>query len=91
MSDIITTGNEPAIELLRERVTQIQTRINARALENALDTSTVDELLDLIATLSRKPRAKKVRAQDTEPRPANDTPDEPRPTVFATPPVEEAA
>jgi hypothetical protein len=97
MSDVIPTQHDAAILVLREREAQLDGEIqtHSRALE--LATAQRELLLDLIATLSRKPRARSPRAvsravPETAPETcANDPGDaSPRPTVFATPSLVEA-
>jgi hypothetical protein len=85
MSETNCAPNESAIEVLRERISLLDGQIEARSIANAADLSTRDVLLDLIATLSRKPRARKPRAIETDTRPANDAEGEVRPSVFAAP------
>jgi hypothetical protein len=93
MSDFIPVQHESALAVLRDRERDLGAEIqtDSRALE--LKTARHDELLDLIAALSRKPRVRTPRAV-TRPAPANDQPEacaadagdaSPRPTVFATP------
>lgn len=104
MSDTIPTQHESAVAVLRKQVCELDTQIAATARKLELETAQRDVLLDLEALLTRKPRARKVRAA-TE-TPANDTArkiaDLPefeadpqstlgvRPSVFAAP-AEEAA
>jgi hypothetical protein len=93
MSDVIPTQHDAAILVLREREVQLDGEIqtHSRALE--LAAAQRELLLDLIATLSRKPRVRAPRAVTRVPvEPANDQPEEPspRPTVFATPSLVEA-
>ena len=71
MSD--TTPHDAAILVLRERERDLDGEIQGhqRALEIA--TARREELLDLIALLSRKPRVRKARAAaEPQPEPAND-------------------
>lgn len=84
MSDIIPTQHESAVAVLRKQVCDLDTQIAATARKLELETAQRDVLLDLEALLTRKPRARKVRAA-TE-TPANDMPA----SVFAAP-TEEAA
>jgi hypothetical protein len=58
MSDITITGNEAAIDTLRERVSQLDRELQSHQHAIELAGARRDELLDLIATLSRKPRAR---------------------------------
>lgn len=93
MSDVIPTQHESALVVLRDRERDLDAEIqtHTRALE--LATAQRELLLDLIATLSRKPRMRTPRAVTRVPvEPANDQPEEPspRPTVFATPSLVEA-
>ena len=85
MSEVIPTQHESAIAVLREREAQLDGEIqtHSRALE--LATAQRELLLDLIATLSRKPRVRAPRAV-IRAAPLTDTADDTqRPTVFATP------
>jgi hypothetical protein len=73
MSDAYQTPHDAAILVLRERERELDSEIqgHTRALE--LAAARREELLDLIAMLSRKPRARKVRAvAEAQPEPAND-------------------
>lgn len=82
MSDQIPTPHDAAILVLRERERELDGEIQGhqRALE--LASARREELLDLIATLSRKPRQRKVRATvEVQPEPANDA----APSVFGAP------
>jgi hypothetical protein len=87
MSDIIPTPHDAAIAVITERARELDTEILGH--QRCIDVATAsrNELLDLVATLSRKPRARRTR-----PMPAgvtlllDDTAEEsPRPTVFAVP------
>lgn len=62
MSDMIPSQHESAIAVLREREAQLDVEIqtHSRALE--LATAQRELLLDLIATLSKKPRVRAPRA-----------------------------
>jgi len=66
MSDL-NGVQDPATELLRERVRQIEADIAAHKARMEGATMVRDELLDLIATLSRKPRARKPRIVTEQP------------------------
>ena len=68
MSDHITT-NDAAIAVITDRVRELDAEILEH--QRAIDVATASrgELADLIATLSRKPRARKARA--SEPASAN--------------------
>lgn len=81
MSDQIPTPHDAAILVLRERERDLDGEIqgHTRALE--LAAARREELLDLIALLSRRPRARKARvAAEPQPEPANDPV-----SVFGTP------
>jgi hypothetical protein len=92
MSDIITTPHEAAIAVITERARELDAEILGHQRSIDVATASRNELLDLIATLSRKPRARKPRpvaesvghAEDA-PRPTVDA--APRPSVFASVPV----
>lgn len=93
MTEAIPVQHESAVAVLREREVQLDSEIqtHARALE--LATAQRELLLDLIATLSRKPRIRAARAAARPAsEPANDQPDAPapRPSVFATPALDVA-
>jgi hypothetical protein len=97
MSDLpIPTQHESAVAVLRDRERELDADIQAdsRALE--LKTARRDELLDLIATLSRRPRVRTPRVVRAS-EPANDQPEDASqrplapPTVFATPSLAEEA
>lgn len=93
MSDMIPAQHESAIAVLREREAQLDGEIqtHSRALE--LATAQRELLLDLIATLSKRPRVRAPRAPSRPmSEPANDQPEHvsPRPTVFVTPANDEA-
>jgi hypothetical protein len=99
MSDFIPVQHESALAVLRDRERDLGAEIqtDSRALE--LKTARHDELLDLIAALSRKPRVRAPRAITRPAAAANDQPEacaadagdaSPRPTVFATPSLEVA-
>jgi hypothetical protein len=95
MSDIIPVQHESAVAILHTRACELFREIEAqkRALEIA--TAKHDELLDLIATLSRKPRVRTARkpVEPANDQPANDQPEDTssRPTVFASPSMAEEA
>lgn len=88
MSDTIPTQHESAVAVLRERERVLDAEIGVHARRVEVLSERRDELLDLIATLTRKPRTRKPRTV-TE-APANDAEDQ-RPTVFAAPAVTEEA
>lgn len=80
MSDANPTQHDAAILVLREREREVFAEMQShhRALEIA--TARREELLDLIATLSRKPRPRRARAPAEAPQePANDA------SVFGAP------
>ena len=86
MSDIIPTQHESAVLVVRERAELLAADIQAQRRNLEIATARHEELLDLIAMLSRKPRVRAPRvARPVEP--ANVTPEEsaPRPSVFAAP------
>ena len=89
MSDHITT-NDAAIAVITDRVRELDVEILEH--QRAIDVATASrgELADLIATLSRKPRARKARA--AEPASANVLELAPAaaPSVFAAVSVESA-
>ena len=87
----IPTQHESAVAVVRKQVCDLDAQIQVTARKLELETAQRDVLLDLEALLTRKPRARKTRA--TVEAPANDSAEEntPRPTVFATPSIEEAA
>lgn len=80
MSDTTPTPNDAAIAVITERARELDIEILGH--QRCIDVATAsrNELLDLIATLSRKSRPRKVRAV---PEAAND--EAPRQTVFAAP------
>lgn len=84
MSDTTPTPMDAAIAVITDRARELETEILGH--QRCIDVATAsrNELLDLIATLSRKPRARKVRVIQEA---ANDTAETPRQTVFATPGV----
>jgi hypothetical protein len=88
MSDVIPAQHESAIAVLREREAHLDSEIQAHSRALELATAQRELLLDLIATLSKKPR---VRAPRPVPRPAPDPVNDPtevasqRPSVFALP------
>jgi hypothetical protein len=89
MSDLIPTPHDAAIAVITERARELDAEILGH--QRCIDVATAsrNELLDLVATLSRKPRARRPRAV---PEAANDTAEESlRSTVFAVPGVGEAA
>jgi hypothetical protein len=102
MSDNLPTQHESAVAVLRKQVSDLDAQIQATARKLELETAQRDVLLDLEALVTRKPRARKVRAV-TE-TPANDSArkiaDLPefeadpqsalgvRPSVFASPQIE---
>jgi hypothetical protein len=88
MSDHITT-NDAAIAVITDRVRELDAEILEH--QRAIDVATASrgELADLIATLSRKPRARKARA--SEPASANVLELAPAaPSIFAPVSVEPA-
>lgn len=62
MSDANPTQHDAAILVLRERERELFAEIQDHQRKLDLATARREELLDLIATLSRKPRARKARA-----------------------------
>jgi hypothetical protein len=88
----ITSPHEAAIAVITERANALDAEILGH--QRCIDVATAsrNELLELVATLSRKPRARKPRAvaesgsqaEDTQ-RPAVDA--APRPSVFGAVPV----
>lgn len=82
MSDTTPTPMDAAIAVITDRARELETEILGH--QRCIDVATAsrNELLDLIATLSRKPRARKVRVIQEA---ANDTAEAPRQTVFAAP------
>ena len=89
MSDTIPTQHESAVALMRDRASQLAAEMQGHARKLEVATERHEELLDMIALLTRKPRTRKPRAV-TE-APANDAAEESRPSVFAAPATEEAA
>lgn len=89
MSDTIPVQHESAVAVLqaRERVLDAERLMHLGRAEKVAERQ--DELLNVIAELTRKPRAARKPRVTTE-APANDTAEEPRPSVFAVP-GEEAA
>lgn len=82
MSDIIATPHDAAILVLRERERELEAEIHGHTRALELAAARREELLELIATLSRKPRARKARpTAEAQPEPAND----PAPSVFGAP------
>jgi hypothetical protein len=82
MSDANPTQHDAAILVLRDRERELfaEMQNHQRSLEIA--TARREELLDLIATLSRKPRPRRARpTTEALPEPAND----PAPSVFGAP------
>jgi septal ring factor EnvC (AmiA/AmiB activator) len=91
MSDTITT-NDAAIEIITERVHKLDADIARHKAAIDVATASRSELADLIATLSRKPRARKARA--AEPAANVVAMEPPAPSIFApvvAEAVEEAA
>lgn len=88
MSDTTPTPNDAAIAVITERARELETEILGHQRSIDVATASRNELLDLIATLSRKSRPRKVRAV---PEAANDAAEAPRQTVFAAPCVTDAA
>lgn len=86
MSDTTPTPMDAAIAVITDRARELETEILGHQRSIDVAAASRNELLDLIATLSRKPRARKVRVIQEA---ANDTAAEeaPRQTVFATPGV----
>ena len=88
MSDTIT-ANDAAIAVITERVRELDADIARHRAAIDVATASRGELLDLIATLSRKPRARKARA--AEPASANVLELAPAaPSIFAPVSVEPA-
>jgi hypothetical protein len=69
MSDNISTTLDPALDLLCKREREIDADIQVHLARAAGATAVRDELRDLIASLSRKPRPRKARGTEaaTEP------------------------
>jgi len=87
MSDISANPMDAAIAVLRERERELDGEILAHTRQVEMATARRDELLDLIATLSRKPRPRKPRqVAEAAPSAAEDA----RPSLFAAPPREVA-
>ncbi len=91
MSDIIPVQHESAVAILRERIGEFDSEIGGYTESLRLANAGREVLLDMVARLTRVPRAKKSRV--VVEAPANDQPEEtsPRPTVFSTPSLEAAA
>jgi hypothetical protein len=86
MSETNTTSPlDAAIAVITERARELETEILGH--QRCIDVATAsrNELLDLIATLSRKPRARKPRVVAESGSQAEDA--APRPSVFASVPV----
>lgn len=81
MSDANPTQHDAAILVLREREREVFAEIQSHHRAMEIATARREELLDLIATLSRKPRARKARSIEAQPEPANDA----APSVFGAP------
>lgn len=81
MSDIITTPHEAAIAVITDRARELETEILGHQRSIDVASASRNELLDLIATLSRKPRARKPRAVAEITGPAEEAP---RQTMFAS-------
>jgi hypothetical protein len=77
MSDL-NELQDPAIEALRERARQLDTDIDAARRRLEIATACRDELLEMVAVLSRKPRSRKPRIvtepADREPTPVLNAP-----------------
>lgn len=84
MSDTVINPMDAAILVLRERERELDGEIQSHTRQVEIATARRDELLDLIATLSRKPRLRKPRAV-TEASPNTTEDIAPRPNVFAAP------
>jgi hypothetical protein len=85
MSDNLNPSpHDAAIAVISERARELDADILGH--QRCIDVATArrDELLDLVATLSRKPRARKPRAV-TEATPSAMEEAAPRPSVFAAP------
>jgi len=65
MSDANPTQHDAAILVLRERERELFGEIQSHQRSLELATARREELLDLIATLSRKPRGRRARAADS--------------------------
>ena len=89
MSDTIPTQHESAVALMRDRASQLAAEMQGHARKLEVATERHEELLDMIALLTRKPRARKPRT--VAEAPANDAAEEARPSVFAASVAEEAA
>lgn len=96
MSD--ANPNDPAIEIVRARIGQLETEIALHTHRAATATAIRDDMLELVAGMIRKlrPRKPRVVAEGVpfEKTVGLDTPgaipDAPRATVFATPANDEA-
>jgi hypothetical protein len=76
MSDIISP-NDAAIEALRERERQLDAEIQAHTRRAEVATERREEVRDLIAMLSRKPRARRPRAVEASDAPQSEAGREP--------------
>ncbi len=85
MSDtIIPSAMDAAIVVLRDRERELDGEIRNHTRQLEIATARRDELLDLIATLSKKPRLRKPRAVAEAP-PSTVEEVAPRPSIFAAP------
>ena len=79
----IPVQHESAVAILRDRERVLDAEIGVHTRRVEILTERRDELLDLIATMTRKPRVRKARvATEAAPDTADDAP---RPNVFALP------
>lgn len=74
MSDANPTQHDAAILVLRERERELDGEIQSHQRNLEIAAARRDELLDLIAMLSKRPRPRRVRPiAEVPPEPANDT------------------
>jgi hypothetical protein len=93
MSDIIPTNPmDAAIVVLRERERELDGEIQNHTRQLEIASARRDELLDLIATLSKKPRLRKPRAvTEAAPSATEAALAAPRSSIFALPPSDVGA
>jgi hypothetical protein len=75
-----TTPSDPAIVAIQARIAELNVQIEQHNRLAQMAAAIRDEFAEMIATLSRKPRARKPRAVAEATGPAEDAP---RPGVFA--------
>ena len=86
MSDTTSNPMDAAIAVLRDRERELDAEIQSHIRQVEIATARRDELLDLIATLSRKPRPRKPRAvAEAAPSTPEEAAPAPRPSIFAAP------